>query len=215
MKALMIASVLVTSSAFAQNIDLAALKGLMTARQAGLESVAAGMSKRLTTLSAIELENGQKCGFKQVADQTVLKVQADKVLVYSRQRFMPANSPSCLSNGYRPFEEKVLFYEDRPSVETEIADMEKAGVSSVQRTGERITVITRAEEGDTIFEYDLLRPLFKNMLSTTVPGLSITGSELADISPARIDLTKVQFCEMEDGEVSDCVEGDYSDILFE
>lgn len=217
MKTLICASLLMTSTAFAQSLDLAGLKSLMLSKKDALEVVTPGISKRLTTLSYIDLEDGKRCNYKQVADQSILKVQDDRVLVYSLQKFMPANTPDCLQNGYRPFAEKILFYDVKPTVALEIEGFELAEteITSINRSGNQVSIIMNEDEESTTFTFDMNRPLFKNLISTKSSYLTITGEDLPDVNPSSIDLTKVLFCDMEEGEASDCVEGDYSDFLFD
>lgn len=217
MKTLIFASLLMTSTAFAQSLDLAGLKSLMLSKKDALEVVTAGMSKRLTTLSYIELEDGKRCNFKQVVDQSVLKVQDDRMLVYSLQKFMPANTPDCLQNGYRPFAEKLLFYDVKPTIAMEIEELElaKTEITSITRSGNQVSIVVNDEEGSITSNYDINLPLFKNLVSMKSSYLTITGEHLPNVNPSSIDLTKVLFCDMEEGEASDCVEGDYSDFLFD
>jgi hypothetical protein len=38
--------------------------------------------------------------------------------------------------------------------------------------------------------------------------------EAADIDISKVNLTNVLFCDDNDGDTSDCLQGDYSDILY-
>src|SRR5690606_19238942 len=107
------------------------------------------------------------------------------------------------------------FYDSKPSVDSEIVELQAAQGLTLTLSENILNIKVNEDEGETVFLYDLSKPLFKNLVSTKAENLIITGEELPDVRPESVDLTQVLFCEMEDGEASDCVEGDYSDFLFD
>jgi hypothetical protein len=72
-----------------------------------------------------------------------------------------------------------------------------------------------ANVSDTItITHDLSRPSFKKMVLSQGTNFKTVTEDLADIDLKTVNLTKVLFCDDNDGDNSDCPEGDYSDILY-
>lgn len=220
MKALILSSLMFSSMSFAQNLDVKALKTLLTQRQMTLEKVNQGMSKKLATLTKIPTEIGF-CELRETAIQTVLKIEGDKIIVHSKESYVPAATPACA--GFETSEVSVLFYEDKPSLASDLADLDAsaADIRSIAKAGEIVsmnlsTVVTE-EDGTSRTEsvsvkYDLTKPSFKNLIFTQDSTSTTTGEDMADIDVYSINLQKVLFCDSNDSD--SCVEGDFSDILF-
>lgn len=220
MKALILSSLMFSSMSFAQNLDVKALKTLLTQRQATLERVNQGMSKKLTTLQKIPTEIGY-CELRETAVQTVLKIEGDKIIVHSKENYVPAATPACA--GFEASEVSVLFYEDKPTLAADLADLDAsaADIRSIVKAGETVsmslsTVVTE-QDGTSRTEalsvkYDLTKPSFKNLVFTQDSTSTTTGEDMADIDVYSINLKKVLFCDSNDSD--SCVEGDFSDILF-
>lgn len=208
MKTLLISSLLVGS------ITLNDFKNLLTKNQEVLEEVHQGMTKKLMTSSKVETEFGQ-CAFTETAVQTVLKIEASKIIIYSKELFTPAQSEACLEAGYEAYEEIALFYEDKPSLAAELADLDAAAadIRSLSMRGNIITMnLNYSENEELTIQYDLTKSAFNNMVMTKSEALETKSEILADIDVHSLDLTNVLFCTGEDSQ--DCVEGNYSDLLF-
>ena len=220
MKALILTSLMFSSMSFAQTLDVKALKTLLAQRQATLERVNQGMSKKINTLTKIPTEIGF-CELKETAVQTILKIEGDKIIVHSKENYIPAPTPACA--GFEASEVSVLFYEDKPTLASDLADLDAsaADIRSIVKAGETVsmslsTVVTE-EDGTSRTEavsvkYDLTKPSFKNLVFTQDSASSTTGEDMADIDVYSINLKKVLFCDSNDSD--SCVEGDFSDILY-
>lgn len=220
MKFLIVSSLLLSSTAFAQNIDLKTFKTLLTQRKVTLEKINQGMSKKLTTITKIPTELGP-CELNETAVQTILKVEGDKIIVHSKENYVPAASAACA--GFESQEVSVVFYEDKPSLELDLADLDASAsdIKTISKAGDIVTMTLNArienEDGTTKTEiatvkYDLTKPTFKNLIYTQDSSRTITGTDMADIDVYSINLKKVLFCESADSD--NCAEGDFSDILF-
>ncbi len=220
MKALILSSLMFSSMSFAQNLDVKALKTLLTQRQATLEKVNQGMSKKLITLTKIPTEIGF-CELRETAVQTVLKIEGDKIIVHSKENYVPAATPACA--GFESSEVSVLFYEDKPSLAADLSDLDAsaADIRSIAKAGEIVSMnlssVVTEEDGTSRTEsvsvkYDLTKPSFKNLIFTQDSTSTTTGEDMADIDVYSINLKKVLFCDSNDSD--SCVEGDFSDILF-
>lgn len=220
MKALILSSLMFSSMSFAQNLDVKTFKTLLLQRQATLEKVNQGMSKKLITLTKIPTEIGF-CELRETAVQTVLKIEGDKIIVHSKENYFPAATPSCA--GFEASEVSVLFYEDKPALASDLADLDAsaADIRSIVKAGEIVSMtlssVVTEDDGTSRTEavsvkYDLTKPSFKNLIFTQDSTSSTTGEDMADIDVYSINLKKVLFCDSNDSE--SCVEGDFSDILF-
>lgn len=220
MKALILTSLMFSSLSFAQNLDVKSLKTLLTQRKATLEKINQGMSKKLLTLTKIPTEIGF-CELNETAIQTVLKIEGDKIIVHSKESYVPAATPACA--GFESSEVSVLFYEDKPSLAADLADLDAsaADIRTISKAGEVVsmnlsTVVTeedgRSRTESVSVKYDLTKPSFKNLIFTQDSGSTTNGQDMADIDVYTINLTKVLFCDSNDSD--SCVEGDFSDILF-
>lgn len=216
MKIFIIASVLLSSSAFAQNLDINGFKSLMTARKATLEAVNAGMAKKMTTTGTVT-ENGQTCGYKLVSTQSILKIDGSRMLVLAKEKFSPANTPACRAAGYEgSSEESMLYYEVTPTLTSELADLDASAskIRSISRAGELVTMQVAADNDVLTITYDMTKSAFKNMIETKSSVHKVITENVADINPASVDLKEVYFCDNNDGDNSECTLGDWSDILW-
>jgi hypothetical protein len=220
MKALILSSLMFSSMSFAQDLDVKTFKNLLSQRQATLEKVNQGMSKKLIILTKIPTEIGF-CELKETAVQTVLKIEGDKIIVHSKENYVPAATPSCA--GFEASEVSVLFYEDKPALASDLADLDAsaADIRSIVKAGEIVSMnlssVVTEDDGTSRNEavsvkYDLTKPSFKNLIFTQDSTSSTTGEDMADIDVYSINLKKILFCDSNDSE--SCVEGDFSDILF-
>lgn len=197
---------------FAQNLDIKTLKTMMIERKEVLETINQGMSKKLTTVYKIPTDLGF-CEMTETAIQTVLKIEDSKIIVHSKENYVPANLPAC--EGAQIQEVSVIFYQDRPSLEADLNDIDAmaSNISTISRTGAIVTMKFNSEAGELVTaKYDLSKPSFKNTLLVQDSKTSVVTMDLQDIDVSTIDLKKVLFCES--AESNDCVEGDWSDILF-
>lgn len=216
MKSLLFTSLLLSSTAFSQSLDVAAYKSVLMQKKVTLEKIYAGMSKKLITSSKVETESGD-CSFTQSAVQSVLKVEGSKIIVHSKENFIPAASSACKEAGYEAYEENILFYEDAPSLAADIKDLEASAkdITSIEKQNDTVTMVVKIENNETLtLKYDLTKSSFKNLISTSGKDFSIISEEQSDVNINQIDLSKILFCENNEGEISNCVEGDFSDILF-
>jgi len=211
MKFLFISSLLLSGTAFAQNLDINGFKNVLTQRQATLEKVNQGMSKRLVSLTKIPTELGF-CELTETYIQTILKVESSKIIVHSKESYLPAQTPSCA--GFESQEVAVLFYEDRPSLAADLADLDASAssISSIIQAGEVVTLNLVVENRPVVVKYDLTKPTFKNVIFSQAGNQTTNGSDMLDVDVNTIDLKKVLFCDS--AESDNCVEGDFSDILF-
>lgn len=209
-----------TTAGYAQTLTKAQFASLLQSKKATLEKVNVGMSKTMVTTSTVTLEDGSKCDFKQTAIQSILKFEAEKMVVVSKETFQPAATAACRAGGLEAFEETILFYEAKPNLSKDLEDLNESDVKSISRADDIVTMtVAGTIEGSTETElltvkYDLNKSSFKNMLLSQSPSFKIETSEAADIDVNAVNLTDVVFCENNDGAKEDCVRGDFSDILF-
>ena len=132
MKVLLTLSLLVTTSAFAQSLDVNGFKNLLSQRQALLERVNQGMSKKLITVSKIPTELGP-CEITETSVQTVLKIEGAKIIVHSKENYTPAATAACA--GFESQEVAVLFYDEKPSLALDLADLDASAsqIKSISR----------------------------------------------------------------------------------
>lgn len=222
---LMLAGILTlgTCSAFAQNLTKAQLAGLFQTKKAVLETVSVGMSKIIVTNASVVLEDGTKCDYRQTAVQSILRIEGERLIILSKESFQPAVSEACQAAGFQSFQEDIVFFESKPSVERDIQELNESDVRTISRAGEVVTLTvngtTTNEDGTTASElmtvkYDLSKSSFKNMILSQSPSFKIETLEAAPVDISTVDLRDVVFCENNDGDNSECVRGDFSDILF-
>ncbi len=212
-----------TSVVSAQSLTKAQFAALLQAKKVTLETVNVGMSKSTVTTSSVVLEDGSKCAYTQTAIQSILKIEAEKMIVLSRENFAPELTPACVAAGLQAFQENVIFYEQKPSLTEDLADLEASDAQSINKAGDIVTMLVNgtitAEDGTVTKElvtvkYDLTKSSFKNIILSQSPSVSAQTSEAADIDVTTVNLTDVVFCENNDADNSDCMRGDFSDILF-
>ena len=211
MRILLVLSLLVPSVTFAQILNLEEMKNHLLRNKASLEEVHQGMSGKFITKSSFQTENGS-CEMTETVVQTVLKIEGEQIIVYSKEKYEPAATSAC--KGFETQEAAVLFYEGKPSVEKEIKGLvENAStLTSILKSGNIFTLTFLEQEGRITLKMDLSKSLFKNTLYLEAHGQKTTGEDHADISVNNIDLSNVLFCESRDSD--NCSEGDYSDILY-
>lgn len=224
MKALLIGMLLFSAtSVSAQNLTKTQVASLLQSKKATLEAVHPGMSKSSVTTAAVILEDGTKCDFRQTAIQSILKIEAEKMIILSKEMFQPAATEACAAAEMEAFEESVLFYEDKPSMALLLQDLNESDVKSATKTGEVLTMTVNGtitnDDGTTTSElmtvkYDLTKSSFKNLILSQTPSFKTETTDMVDIDPNTVDLSDVVFCENNDGVKEDCVRGDFSDILF-
>ncbi len=217
MKTLLFATLLLSTGAFAQSMTVAGLKTLLTSKQAILERVNVGMTKATTTKSSISVE-GADCNFTQTQVQSVLKIEGEKVIILSVENFVPESSVACTNSGYTSYSESVLFYEDKPSLTNDLADVDviTKDIRSVLRAGDLVTVVMNDSTNNDLvtMKYDLNKSSFKNLLLLSGAGYTVTTSDQIDIDVNKVDLKDVLFCESSESDKNECMRGDFSDILF-
>lgn len=222
MKLLLLGSLLLgTTTTFAQALDLNGLKNLFTSRQATLERVNAGMTKKIITTSS-----EGACGLMTTSTQIVLKIDGQKMFILSKEKLQPQNTPACRSAGYTASaESNIVYVEEKPSLTNDLSDLDATAnsIKAINKAGEIITLnveVSIEDESGTAttekvtIKYDLTKPSFKNMISSQSINYRTVIEDAADSDLTKVDLTKVSFCDNNDGDESECVEGDFSDILF-
>lgn len=207
MKGFLLATLFVSTGTFAQSLDVNSLKGLLAQRKALLEKVNQGMSKKVTTITKYPTELGP-CEVTEISVQTVLKIEGDKMIVHSKESYSPATSSACA--GFEAQTLGVIFFEEKPSLDKDIADLDEiaAQVKSITKAGEIVTLMLP----DVTVKYDLSKPSFKNTIFLQDKTSTMNVTDSADIDVYSIDLKKVLFCASADSD--ECAEGDWSDILF-
>jgi hypothetical protein len=224
MKAMLIGILaLGTSSAFAQNLTKDQFAKLLHSKKAQLEAVNVGMSKSTVTTSSVTLDDGTKCDYTQTALQSILRIDGDKMIILSKESFQPVANDVCTAAGIQAFQENVLFYEDKPSVDEDIKDLNESDVKSIVKAGDQVTMMVNGtltnDDGTTTIElvtvkYDLTKSSFKNLILNQTPSVKVETTDAIDLDLTTVDLHDVVFCENNDADNSDCVRGDFSDILF-
>ncbi len=224
MKTLCTLSLLLSLEAYGQVLDVSSLKTLFTQRRATLENVQAGMARRVLTKSYSIVE-GQKCNYTVTSEETLLKIDGPKAYVFARESFAPEASPACRAGQLAAYEDKIVYLVEKPSLAGVLADLDAsaADVTAIRRDGDlvklNLTISDVLEDGETLTDnltvtYDLSKTAFSNLVLTEATDYSISSSDLPAVDLKTIDLRKVFFCPNNDGDTSDCTEGDYSDILY-
>lgn len=205
----------------AQSLNLDGFVSLLSAKKASLEVLYPGMAKKLTTVSSFESEDGAVCNYVQTSAQTVLKIEGDKMIILSDESFKPGPEAGC--EGSEEFSEKVLFFEDVPTLVGLEADLRETQVQSIIVNGNvtNLNVVATGmdEDGNPASEslkllYNIGMPLFKMVSRIEGELFTTTMSDLPDANLFSLDLTDVLFCPSADAQDEDCAEGDFSDILF-
>jgi hypothetical protein len=208
------AMLLSSTSLFAQAIDTTTFKTLLTMKKESLEKVNPGMTKKVVTLAKIQM-GSEVCGYKLTSTQSILKVESEKIIVFAKEKFSPQNTPSCRAAGYTSStEEALLYYQDKPSLAKDLADVDtsSADIKDIFLSGNMVTVNLKTE--NLTLQYDLTKPSFKNVILVQTSSFKTTSEDVPDIDVKSVNLTKVLFCDNNDGDTSECSEGDYSDILY-
>lgn len=215
MKTLVLASMLLTSSVFAQSADINTVKSLLLGNQETLERIYPGQSKRVTTLSTFG-----ECKSTLNVVQTVLRIEGEKMIVLSEET--TDFSPEC---GAESFKERVIFYEKTPTVAGFISELESdaQNISLLSVNGPLVkltlTEVETDEEGtQTSFSsqvnYDFNLPLYHALVRLDSEGMQSTSEVAQVVDLNSVDLSDIVFCENNDEDSSDCVRGNFADILF-
>ena len=214
MKVFILASLFFSQSIYAQTLDMKGLKNLFIQKKTNLERVNVGMSKKVITNAIDETDLGN-CAYTRTSIQTVLKIEGPQMIVHAKESFTPAQSEGCVAAGYEAFEESMLFYEEVPNLENDLKDLDEAtGVRSISRSGDIVTLVLSEDDVTFTYKYDFTKSSFKNLISTVSTGFSVVTQDMADIDVTSINLKEILFCENNDNEISNCVDGDFSDIFF-
>ena len=224
MKTLIMMSLFLSFAALADAVNLSALKNLMTARQSQLETASVGMSKKVVTTSSIDVD-GADCRFTQTALQSILRIEGDKLIVLSQESFVPESSDACSKSGYSAYTENILFYEAKPSLKADLAELDAgaADIQNVQISGSLVTLSINGQIQDengrdstelVTVKYDMSKSSFRNLTSTQGAGYAIITTDQPDIDLNKVDLKNVLFCSSADSKKDECMQGDFSDILF-
>lgn len=205
----------------AQSLSLDGFMGVLAQKKADLEVLRPGMAKQLTTVSSFESEDGSICNYVQTSTQTVLKIEGDKMIVLSDETFKPGPEAGCV--GSEEFTEKVLFFEDVPTLVGLESDLRETQVQSIMVNGNIANLNVMAtgtdEEGNPASEnlkllYNIGMPLFKIVSRIEGELYTTTMSDLPDANLMAVDLTNVLFCPSADAQDEECAEGNFSDILY-
>ena len=208
------AMLLSSTSLFAETIDSTIFKNLLTIKKESLERVNPGMTKKVVTMAKMNFETGD-CAYRLTSTQSILKVEGEKMIVLAKEKFSPQNSPACRAAGYAAStEESLLYFEQKPSLALDLAELETSAndIKEIIRLGDLITINLKTD--NISMKYDLTKPSFKNVILVQGSSYQTTAEDVADIDVKSVNLTKVLFCDNNDGDTSDCSEGDYSDILY-
>lgn len=212
-----------SSTVSAQNFSKADFANLLSQRRSVLEKVHIGMSKKVSTTATFLTETGNSCSYTQTAVQTILSIEGEKLIVLSDESFVPATSYGCQEAQLEAFTEKILFYEPKPSLQADLTALQESKVTYIARSGEIVTMMIDGEilnqDGTTSTEavtlqYDLTKPSFKNLISTQTRDYVTLVTDVPDVNVNGLDLRNVVFCASSDPNEQDCVQGDFSDILF-
>lgn len=221
MKFFILGSLLFSTATFAQSMDLNGFKSLLTARQATLEKVHAGMTKTVVTTF-----KDAECGLRRTAVQSILKIEGEKVFILSKEKTQPQNTPACRELGYLKVEEQnIVYLESKPSLSAELADLDASAssIKAITKNGDIVVLhVTATETEDdgrvssenVTIKYDLTKPSFKYLISSQSVSFLTVSQDSADIDLTKVDLTNVLLCADNDGDEAECTLGDYSDILF-
>ncbi len=225
MKLLILGTLLISAPTFAQNLDVFGLRQLMTSKKDTLESFRIGMTKKVTTNATAQIGNSS-CAYRVISTQSILKAEGDKLIILNKEQFSPAATAACMAAGYEAYVESILYYENKPSLVQDLKDLDESAsaIKSIVKNGNLVTmnlVISDVDsETNTTFsdnvtmKYDFSKSSFNNLISTQGNGYSIVSEDLVDVDLKKVDLKNVLFCENNDEDRSDCMEGDFSDILF-
>lgn len=205
----------------AQGLNLDGFMNVLNQKKATLELLRPGMTKKLTTISTFESEDGEICNYVQTSTQSVLKIEGDKMIVLSDESFKPGPEAGCI--GSEEFSEKVLFFEDVPTLLGLEKDLRETQVLFIALNGNLANLSVNAmgtdEDGNPATEnlkllYNLDRPLFKMVTKIEAELYTTTMTDMPDANLLSLDLTDVLFCPSADAQDEECAEGDFSDILY-
>jgi hypothetical protein len=225
MKAILLGSLFLSLPAFAQNIDLETLKQFITSKKETFEKVHVAMSKKLTTTGSITVSAGI-CEFTQISEESILKIIDKKMIVMAKQSFTPTDSPACQSVQYKAYQQTLLYYENKPSVDADLVDLDASAsvIKSITKVGDIVSIAMNLTSTDptsgattadnVTMKYDYSKPSFDSLILSQGRAFSTSSIEITDIEISKVDLHNVLFCNSSNDDASNCQPGDYSDILF-
>ena len=212
---------LTTSAAFAQSLTVDQLASLMTNNKSSLESVNPGMTKKVVATGVFSPEENVTCDYTQTSIQSVLKIEGDKIIVLSQEEFVPGKHLGCA--GLERTTQTMIFFEDKPSLAQDLEDLKASNAKSIVKNGDIVSMVVSGtitdENGaettsDVAIQYNITKSSFRNMVSTEAAGYKAVTTDMADIDVNSVDLKKVLFCPDSEAAAEECMEGDFSDILF-
>ncbi len=224
MKTFIVLSLMVSSASFAQSLTLTSLKSFMGQKQTVIERVNVGMTKQLVTTGKIAVD-AAVCNYTTTTDQSVLKIEGDKIIIHSKEKFSPDASTACTTAQYTPYEESIIFYSDKPSLTLDVLDLDAiaADVQTISRVGDLVTMVIKStfEEDDgtqtqdlVTYKYDFTKSSFKNLVQTQGSDFQTLSIDKTDINVNLVNLSNILFCDNNDGDNSECSQGDFTDILY-
>ncbi len=225
MKTLLLLSVFVTTSSFAQALDVKALKTLLTQKQTILEKVTVGMSKQTVTTAQVKVGT-DVCKYTLTSTQTIVRLENNgKMIVFAQESFDPEASAACTEAHYEVAKENILFFENKPSLTKSLAEVDAvaADILSLAKKGEEVTMSINStvtnEDGTTAKEkveviYDLSQSSFRNLKSTVGSDFKMLTTVQKDIDVNTLNLTDVLFCDSAESDKGNCTRGDFSDVLY-
>jgi hypothetical protein len=209
MKLLALSALLLSSSTFA--LTLPEFKAQADAAKSTWAANHVGQTKVVTISGSAD-----NCTYSTTSTQTVLKFESGKLIILAQDKFTPAATPECQALNYQAFEEKILFYQDLPGVVADLAylDDPETQVSALTQNGTVVELVMTMSGVPVIAAYDLAQSGFQNLISTSSEGVTTTVAASPDLDVNALDLSNVLFCDNNDGDNSECSEGNFSDILF-
>lgn len=205
--------------------NVAELKSLLLKNKTRLENIQTG-----TTKQVVSTMSSSNCTYRITSTDILLKIEDKKAIIYSKEKFQPQNTEACRAIGYTASSEQdYLYFEEKPEVELEIKDLDSlsSSIKKVTKSGNiytlNIALTSTDENGQSKTEnitnkYDITKNLFTYGVSSQAVSFSTTTTELPKTDLKTISLKSVIFCdntaEDTDNDGPECVEGDYSDILF-
>ncbi len=218
MKLFTLAFLFASSSTFAQAIELSDLETIMNTQKLVLESVSVGMTKSIVSTGSIDVD-GAECKFTQTQLQSIMRIDGQKMIVFSKESFVPEASTACTAGEFTSYKENVLFNQDKPTVLKNISSLDAMDIVSIAKNGNLISMVVNDKIDDDSTEkvslkYDLSKSLFRFEISTEGSNYLVNTADSANIDVNTVDLTDVLFCDNKDSDKKDCMRGNFSDILF-
>jgi len=211
MKFLILSSLLISASVFAQSLTLDDFKTLAQTHKASWTANHVGQTKVVSTTGVAD-----NCTYTKTSTQSVLKFENGKLIILADDKFAPAASNECQTAGFTSYEEKILFYQDLPNPDADLAYLFDAStkVQSIEQTQNIVSMNLTMNEVPFMVKYDVSLSGLENLILIDGDGVKTAVASMADVDVTKFDLSNVLFCENNDGDNSECTQGNYSDILF-